>query len=507
MAGRPALLAAKIPNAHPDIFHAVSRADFDAAAANVDKQIPALSDHEIILAFARLVAMLGEGHTRLSLPGQSETMDPDGRESSAITPARFTAFSFHRLPIRLKLLSDGVFVTAAAPEFWNLLGAEVVGIGNRTTIDTLNEIRPLISRDNEMGFRLVAPQFATVPEILQALRIIPDSSSARLTFRTSAGQEITADLRPAGSEKLIEAPHPAYLREPQRHYWFENQLPSSTAYAKINAIADTPGLSFAAFSRSLLAAADSPVINRLILDFRGSPGGNNQLFRSLLLGLIRDTKIDQPGKLYVLVDRGTFSAAMNAVSDLERLTNAIVIGEETGGAPSSWGDPKRVTLPNSGLVVRLSSVYWRDSTPDASKPSIVPDIPAGLSSRDYFAGRDPALEAANRFPQQSSFADLVENLLKAGGGPASIRRMYIQRRTDSAWVGESTRDGVQRLGAYLLARKSWQAAFAAFSLNFRDYPDSLALAIRTAQTAQGQHPEDKGAADLVRQLTALRDRH
>ena len=83
------------------------------------------------------------------------------------------------------------------------------------------------------------------------------------------------------------------------------------------------------------------------------PGGNNQLFRGLLLALIRETTINQPGKLFVLIDRGTFSAAVGAAADLENLTNSIFIGEPTAGAPSSWGDPKRLTLPNSGLVAEV----------------------------------------------------------------------------------------------------------------------------------------------------------
>jgi hypothetical protein len=43
---------------------------------------------------------------------------------------------------------------------------------------------------------------------------------------------------------------------------------------------------------------------------------------------------------------------------------------------------------------------------------------------------DPALEAANRFPQQSGLADILENVLKSGGGLGSIQRLYTQRKTD-----------------------------------------------------------------------------
>jgi hypothetical protein len=165
-----------------------------------------------------------------------------------------------------------------------------------------------------------------------------------------------------------------------------------------------------------------------------------------------------------------------------------------------------VTLPNSGLVARLSSVYWRDSTPDASRQAVTPDIPTPLSSVDYFAGRDPALEAANRFPQQSGLADILENVLKSGGGLGSLQRLYTQRKSDPAWAGESTKEALQRLGTFLISKRLYQGAFATFAANMREYPDSLGGAIQAAETAQAQDPDDKGVADLVRQLRALRGR-
>jgi hypothetical protein len=43
-----------------------------------------------------------------------------------------------------------------------------------------------------------------------------------------------------------------------------------------------------------------------------------------------------------------------------------------------------------------------------------------------------------------------------------------------------------------------------FAANMRDYPDSLAAAIQAAETAEAQDPNDKGAADLLNRLSALR---
>jgi hypothetical protein len=122
---------------------------------------------------------------------------------------------------------------------------------------------------------------------------------------------------------------------------------------------------------------------RLVIDLRDCHGGDNQKFRALLLELIRDVKSNQLGKLFVIIGRATFSAAVNAASDLERLSNGIFVGESTAGAPSSWGDPRKITLPNSGLIARISTIYWRDWTPNEARSWIAPDISVAVSSAGY----------------------------------------------------------------------------------------------------------------------------
>src|SRR5450759_1360487 len=67
-------LADRIPRSHRNAFHSISQASFLAAVADIDRRIPSLSDHEVMVAFARLVAMLGDGHSRVSLPGLTDPM-------------------------------------------------------------------------------------------------------------------------------------------------------------------------------------------------------------------------------------------------------------------------------------------------------------------------------------------------------------------------------------------------------------------------------------------------
>ena len=64
-----------------------------------------------------------------------------------------------------------------------------------------------------------------------------------------------------------------------------------------------------------------------------------------------------------------------------------------GGRPNLYGDVRTAVLPNSRLTVYISAIYWQKSTSDDTRPWIDPDLPAPLSSTDYFAGHDPAMAA------------------------------------------------------------------------------------------------------------------
>jgi hypothetical protein len=94
-----------------------------------------------------------------------------------------------------------------------------------------------------------------------------------------------------------------------------------------------------------------------------------------------------------VIGRLTFSAAVNLAADLERHTETIFVGEPTAAPPNHYGETQRLILPSSGISILYSSLYWQSGRPDDQREWIEPALPAPLSSGDYAANRDPALEA------------------------------------------------------------------------------------------------------------------
>ena len=102
--------------------------------------------------------------------------------------------------------------------------------------------------------------------------------------------------------------------------------------------------------------------------------------------------IDQPGRLFALIDRLTFSAAANFVTELDARTGAVFVGEPIGGSLNNYGDVQTFDLPNSGFGVAIPTIYL-EYAPGDPRLAIAPDLPVQGSSGDYFSSRDPVLQA------------------------------------------------------------------------------------------------------------------
>lgn len=130
-----------------------------------------------------------------------------------------------------------------------------------------------------------------------------------------------------------------------------------------------------------------------MLDVRHNGGGNTYLYPPLLKALLYYELTQPGGKIFAIIGRQTFSAAQNFTNDVDRLTDAIFVGEPTGSRPSFAGESTQAVLPYSGVGFGISTCLHQHVYATDRRIWIAPDVPAELSSADYFANRDPALAA------------------------------------------------------------------------------------------------------------------
>ena len=117
--------------------------------------------------------------------------------------------------------------------------------------------------------------------------------------------------------------------------------------------------------------------------------------KTLIEALRSCERLAEPGRLIALIGRGTFSAAGNFVTALERETSAVLIGEPTGGAPNQYGDSRPIRLPNHPEIRVLVATRHHVFDPDdEERRNNEPDVPVPYLASDYFGARDPVLERA-----------------------------------------------------------------------------------------------------------------
>ncbi len=381
-------------------FAGLAEPDFDAAVRQLAGAVPELSDAQLIAGLLRLLRTLGDGHAFVA-PAEAD------RDLNRILPVKFYQFT------------EGLFVTAAAPEHRSLLGTQVLAVGGHPVDEVMAALEPLISRDNDQQVAWLGPEVLPWAPMLHALGLTPDPAAVPLTVRPPDGpaSQVTvaavaapvprlyptvapsaAPNRPGqpGWVSLADTrpgPLPLYLRHWDDLYWFEYLAAEHLVYFQLNGVGDAPSESLAAFCDRLFAFLAGHPDAALVIDLRWNGGGNTGLAQPLLHHLIACPATSRRGGLFVIIGRGTFSAAQNTATAIERETEAIFVGEPTGSQPNFIGETSPFELPWSKTVVNVSDLYWQTAWPLDDRPWIAPEIYVPPTFAAYRDNRDPALAA------------------------------------------------------------------------------------------------------------------
>lgn len=385
------LLAGEVKRRAYAPFRSFPQRQFDAAVDDLSRSIPQCSDTQIVIGMMKLLRPLGDGHAAVNVPQENE--------------------DFHRaLPLQFYLFQEGLFVTATAPDYDTLLGAQMLQFGQHTVDEVMAALEPLISRDNQQWPKQVAPLLLRQLPLLHALGVVADPTQVTLTSRRADATTgtVTVATDPAWSSPLwtlpcppgwvflpatLASPMPLYLKNCGATYWFEYLPDPRVLYFQLNSVADDPEEPLEAFCRRLFDFIDANPVDKLVIDLRWNSGGNTFLVLPLLHRLIGCGKINRRGRLFVIIGRKTFSAAQNTATFIERHTSAVFVGEPTGSRPNFIGETASFRLPYSKLEVNVSDLYWESSWPMDHRTWIAPEIYTPPSFQAYRANRDSAMEA------------------------------------------------------------------------------------------------------------------
>ena len=301
----------RMEETHYDLYRNISREEWARELDQIRASVSQKEDHEIIVDLMALFARIGDGHTGVIPPIGGMPERPSVRAPE----------QWHAIPVDFYIFTDGLFVRSAESRYASAVGKRVKRVGELSAADAEGQE--------------------------EKVRIEPVPFDRNMMSRNFA-EPVT----------MIEGPTPRYLRDREQNYWYEYLEDERLVYFQFNAVMnEDEGESLADFSARLFDFIDKNEVDALVIDVRLNHGGNNFLVKPVVDAVVRTGKINEKGKLFMIIGRETFSACQNFTNRMQRETEVMFVGEPTGSSPNFVGEGNPIWLPWSGITVRGSSRY------------------------------------------------------------------------------------------------------------------------------------------------------
>ncbi len=365
-------ISKQLPINHKNLFFKVEKEDFLTNVESIKEKIPLLTDDEIIVEVSKLIASVGDAHTRF--------------EHNPIKEYPFLFYYFH----------DGIYLLETVPEYGEFIGLKLKSINGKSVEEIVKLFRPIISYENEYLFKYLITKNMIIPELLNGLKIT-NSETAKYIFIDKNGKEHSVEVSPSIFNKMelqnsnIDKPERMlYLKNSDKNYWYEFLEEEKLLYFQYNSCVNMKDKSFSDFNKELFDFIDKNSIKKLVIDLRNNGGGSSPLLDPFFAELKKRESLDQFKKLFVIVGRQTFSSAMLNALTFKNVTNATIIGEPTGGKPNHYGEVKKLNLINTHTKISYSTKYFTHSDEDID--TFVPDLIVEPNADDYFNNIDPVMQ-------------------------------------------------------------------------------------------------------------------
>ncbi len=347
---------------------------FIAAAAALSRDVPHLSNAQILVGFQRLSARLGDGHSYMLLVGPT-------------------------VPLQFYQFSDGLYVVKGSGAGASLVGSHVLRIGRVSADSAMHVISRFMHRDNEMTPLWLGVQLLANPAALYGLGLSGDSTHVTLQIDNagSGSRTVTLSTESSSLYRKLLAPEnatgtpPLWLQHATTLHWLTPLPELHAVYAQYNQVYNDPHESIAEYAEKVTQALRDTKATNLIVDVRLNNGGNRTL-NAPLLGAMAAFRRESPDHaVYIITGRGTFSAAQVFIAQAEWLVNPVFVGEPSSSRPNFVGEETTVVLPYSGAQGSISNQTHQGSLGQDERLFIAPRIPVAMSSADYFSNHDPVM--------------------------------------------------------------------------------------------------------------------
>ncbi len=371
-------LSKELTKRHKNLFFQISKEMFEKYIEVLKCNLQYFDDYEICIEISKIIASIKDAHTSVALP------------------IRFL------LPFQCYWFFDGIYITDVIEEYKDILYGKIIAINGMNIEKVIYRLSSIISYENNSFLKSQLPKYLPAIELLYGLEILDEINSVEITIEykdsTKKNVQIKSLYLSEAQEKLSAKSFnslnseelPLYRRNTKQHYWFNYIKEEKIIYFKYNRCKDMQTESVISFGKGIIELINKNPIHKVIIDLRNNFGGNSTLLDTFIQDLSKCEKINKKGGIFVIVGRESFSSALLNIFSLKENTNAIFVGEESGGKPNCYGEVERFKLKNSGLNICYSTKYY-ELISDENPYAFIPDIKIDLTIDDYIKNEDPCL--------------------------------------------------------------------------------------------------------------------
>ncbi len=387
---------------HPNLYHTTSEEVVESFQTDLIGQLYEKEEYTFLEAYkklASLAALFRDGHTQVYFP-QKEWDN-------------YLAAGGRIFPLRVQLADEILILENILAEKKLPEGSELLSINGIPANKLKTEMLSTLSYESRaFGARLLTNNFS---RLLWALFEI--EGPFKISYRTPGETEEKITLQGFKAEQLSE-------RGELEPYRLEFLSPES-ALLVINSVPGEINDDYFDFLQESFKEIKEKEIEYLLIDMRNNGGGSTHQFNEVyhylsdtpyrsysrvytrfsrpvlakyhpwyrqlyfgLLSLIRrddvfmfESDLRHPpendyrftGQTYLLVGPATFSAAAGFAALCQDYGAALIVGKETGGLPTSYGDSFFFDLPQTGLRARSSYKYFIRPSGEKSDRGVIPD--------------------------------------------------------------------------------------------------------------------------------------
>ena len=398
---------------HPDLYHSMDKNNFQSIVDSVKNTMPQkISDNDAHKLVSSMMSLFKDGHTEYSLMNYLE------RGSILFRKAP---------PYCFKINDNKIFILKNYYKRRNIpVGSEIISINNKAAAQCLNEITKMIS------YETIAHRdgLLQLPMIWGMWNNFQDFDITYMTPDGRFGSVISSTGLIANLLYIWD-----FTGFGMRNYSFEI-IEGNIGYIELKAFDDLD--KFKLFMNDTFEKIKENKINDIIIDIRKSSGGDTRVanefmqylsqfnffpFETGLLKIsnyliernpdldttkyaphslaidenhdtiaLRENPLRFAGNIYVLTSGYTFSTALDFTQMVRCFTNGKIIGSETGGRTISFGSPVSVSLPETGIDIKISQKKFVNPCGIPSDRGLIPDYEVVNTIEDDIKDIDRALD-------------------------------------------------------------------------------------------------------------------